>query len=148
MTDLAKLLKVREEWILTVTSPAYDKNNKRRFVVIENIHPDTNVIVSVAALGGHSIFIPNPIGQYQMGAESLVIYEQLVHNTSAKKQIEESGFLSQQGRKGGINFATKQVAKQYRRVEKFQSLLIFSVLKRDHYFVFCIFFFIHLFMNF
>ena len=46
LTDLAKLLKVREEWILTVTSPAYDKNNKRRFVVIKNIHPDTNLIVS------------------------------------------------------------------------------------------------------
>ena len=114
LTDLAKLLKVREEWILAATSPAYDKNNKRRFAVIENIHADGNVIVSVAALGGHSIFIPNPIGQYQMGAESLDIYGQLVHNTSAKKQIEESGFLSQQGRKGGINLATMQVADQYR----------------------------------
>ena len=28
LTALAKLLKVREEWIQTVTSPAYDKNNK------------------------------------------------------------------------------------------------------------------------
>ena len=128
LTDLAKLLKVREEWILTVTSPAYDKNNKRRFVVIKNIHSDGNVIVSLAA------FIPNPIRQYQMGAESLDIYEQLVHNTSTKKQIEESG------RKGSINLATKQVAKQYRRMEKFQSLIL-SVLKRDHYFVFCSFFF-------
>ena len=70
LTDLAKLLKVRE------VRPAYDKNNKRRFVVIKNIHPDTNVIVSVAALGGHSIFIPNPIGLYQMGAELLDIYRQ------------------------------------------------------------------------
>ena len=123
LTDLAKLLKVREEWILTVTSPAYDKNNKRRFVVIKNIHPDTNVIVSVAALGGHSIFIPNPIGLYQMGAELLDIYGQLVHNTSAKKQIEESGFLSQQGRKGGIKLATKQVADQYRPLASHQIVI-------------------------
>ena len=71
------------------------------------------MIVSVAALGGHSVFIANPIGQYQLGAEFLDIYGQLVLNTSAKKQIEDSGFLSQQGRKGGINLATKQVADQY-----------------------------------
>ena len=76
---------IREEWILTVSSLAYDKNNKRRFVVIENIHPGTNVIVSDAALGGHSIFIPNPIGLHQMGAELLDSYRHLVHNTSAKK---------------------------------------------------------------
>ena len=123
MTDLAKLLKVREEWILTATSPAYDKNNKRRFVVIENIHSDGNVIVSLAALGRHSIFIPNPIGLYQMGAELLDIYGQLVHNTSAKKQIEESGFLSQQGRKGGIKLATKQVANQYRPLASHQIVI-------------------------
>ena len=66
----------REEWILSVTSPVYDKNHKRRFVVIEKIHPDGNMIVSVAALGGHSVFIANPIGQYQLGAESLDIYGQ------------------------------------------------------------------------
>ena len=114
LTDLARLLKVREEWILSATNPAYDKNHKRRFVVTEKIHPDGNVIVSIAALGGHSILIPNPVGQYQMGAESLDIYGQLVHNTSAKEQIEESGFLSQQGRQGGINLATQQVADQYR----------------------------------
>ena len=40
------------------------------------IHPDGNMIVSVAALGGHSVFIANPIGQYQLGAESLDIYGQ------------------------------------------------------------------------
>ena len=92
-------------------------------MVIENIHPDTNVIVSVAALGGHSIFIPNPIGLHQMGAELLDIYGQLVHNTSAKKQIEESGFLSQQGRTGGIKPATKQVADQYHPLASHQIVI-------------------------
>ena len=58
-----------------------------------------------------------------MGAELLDIYGQLVHNTSAKKQIEESGFLSQQGRKGGIKLATKQVADQYRPLASHQIVI-------------------------
>ena len=94
LTDLAKILKVREKWILNVSSPAYDKIHKRRFVVIEKIHPDGYMIVIVVALGGHSVFIANLIAQYQLGAEFLDIYGQLVHNTSAKKQIADSGFLS------------------------------------------------------
>ena len=111
-----------------------------------------------------------------MEAELLDIYGQLVHNTSAKKQIEESRFLSEQGRKGGIKLATKQVADQYRPLASHQivictneclargisiftgswegnewngkilistHLIYFEKRSLDHYFVFCIFFFLY-----
>ena len=42
------------EKILRAVSPEYDTEKKRRFVVLEYLHPNTTVTVRVAALGGHS----------------------------------------------------------------------------------------------
>ena len=83
-------------------------------MVIEKIFPDGQKIERVAALRGHSKKVLNPPGHYQLGVESLSQLAPLVHNTSAVGPIIESKFLSQQGRKGGINLVSKKKEACYR----------------------------------
>ena len=71
-------------------------------------HPDASVTIRVAALGGHSMEILAPPGHYLLGKESLKQLCPLVHNTSAVKDISSAGFISQQQRKGGVNFCAKE----------------------------------------
>ena len=96
------------EKILLATSPMYDTERKVRFVALEFFHPDTSVTIRVAALGGHSMGILAPPGHYLLGKESLQQLCPLVHNTSAVKEISLAGFISQQQRKGGVNFSAKE----------------------------------------
>ena len=96
------------EKILRAVSPEYDTEKKRRFVVLEYLHPNTTVTVRVAALGGHSIKILAPPGHFLLGKEAFQQLCPLLHNTSAVNNIKKDGFISQQGRKGGINFCPKE----------------------------------------
>ena len=100
-----------EDEILLATHPAYghkgdDGLMKRRFIVVDHIHPDRSKETRVAALGGHSIEIRAPPGHYPLGKESLSKLAPLTHRTSATKEILRTGYLCQQGRKGGINLST------------------------------------------
>ena len=112
--ELARSICIRKDWVLLATNPCFDKDNKRRFLGIEKLFPNGQKQIRVAALGGHSHFIPNPPGHYQLGIESYKQIGPLVHNTSEKDKIERSKFLSQMGRRGGINFASLEMADCYR----------------------------------
>ena len=105
---LERSLSLPREKILLATSPMYDEERKRRFVVLEFFHPDASVTIRVAALGGHSMEILAPPGHYLLGKESLKQLCPLVHNTNAVKDISSAGFISQQQRKGGVNFCAKE----------------------------------------
>ena len=96
------------EKILLATSPMYDTERKVQFVALEFFHPDASVTIRVAALGGHSFGVLAPPGHYLLGKESLQQLCPLVHNTSAVKDILLAGFISQQQRKGGVNFCAKE----------------------------------------
>ena len=108
ISDLERNLGFPSEKILLATSPMYDAERKVRFVVLEFIHPDASVTIKVAALGGHSMGILAPPGHYLLGRESLQQLCPLVHNTSAVQDISSAGFISQQQRKGGVNFCAKE----------------------------------------
>ena len=105
--EVERSLGMDREKILVAVSPEYDEEKKRRFVVIKLVHPDGSISLRIAALGGHSVAVSSPPGHYILGKESLLQLCPLVHNTSAIKEIKESGFLSQQGRQGGINLCSK-----------------------------------------
>ena len=106
--EVEKSLKISQDKILVSVSPEYDQDKKRRFAVLRLSHPDGSQTLTVAALGGHSVAVCSPPGHYILGEESLQQHCPLVHNTSAVKDIEASGFLSQQRRIGGINFCSKR----------------------------------------
>ena len=91
-------------------------------------HPDGSKTLTVAALGGHSVAVCSPPGHYILGEESLQQHCPLVHNTSAVKDIEASGFLSQQRRLGGINFCSKRNI--YRQKSSHQIWIKFEDAKR------------------
>lgn len=112
--ELARSIRFRRDWVLLATNPRFDKDEKRRFLVIEKMFPNGDKQIRVAALGGHSHYIPNPPGHYQLGIESHGQIGPLVHNTSEKDKIERSNFLSQMGRQGGINFASRKMADCFR----------------------------------
>ena len=112
--ELARSIRFRRDWVLLATNPRFDKDGKRRFLVIEKMFPNGDKQIRVAALGGHSHYIPNPPGHYQLGVESHGQIGPLVHNTSEKDKIERSNFLSQMGRQGGINFASRKMADCFR----------------------------------
>ena len=104
-------LRLSREEILLATHPAYghkgdDKVMKRRFIVLEKIHPDKSRETRVAALGDHSIEVEAPPGHFPLGKESLTQLAPLTHRTSATKDILNAGFLCQQSRRGGINLCT------------------------------------------
>ena len=95
-------------------SPAFDRNHKRKFLVTEKLYPGGQTLVLVAALGGHSLEVQSPPGHYQLGKESLLELSPLVHNTSAVKEIQKSGFLMQQEKVGGINLSLSSKAHLFR----------------------------------
>ena len=66
--------------------------------------------------GKKSIYLPviSPPGHYQLGIESLTQLEPLVNNTSSKDEIIKSGFLSRQGRTGGINLCSERNSRLFR----------------------------------
>lgn len=103
-----KSLRISREKILIAVHPEYDEEKKRCFVVLEHIYPDASKSMRVAALGGHSVAITSPPGHYLLGKESLCQLCPLIHNTSSAREIQESGFLSQQQRLGGISLCSKQ----------------------------------------
>ena len=120
--------KMGQEKILVSVSPEYDQNKKRRFAVMSLSYPDGSKTLTVAALGGHSVAVCSPPGHYILGKESLQQHCPLVHNTSAVKDIEASGFLSQQKRLGGINFCSKRNI--YRQKASHQIWIKFEDAKR------------------
>ena len=99
-----------QEKILLSVSPDYDQYKKRRFAAMSLSYPDGSKALTVAALGGwgHPVAVCSPPGHYILGKETLQQHCPLVHNTSAVKDIEASGFLLQQKRLGGINFCSKR----------------------------------------
>ena len=107
MDKAEKSLGMSREKILVAVHPEYDEEKKRRFVVLELVHPDASKSMRIAALGGHSVAVSSPPGHFILGKESMSQLCPLIHNTSSVKEIRDSGFLSQQGRKGGINFCSK-----------------------------------------
>ena len=68
--ELARSICIRKDWVLLATNPCFDKDNKRRFLVIEKLFPNGQKPIRVAALGGHSHFIPNPPGHFQLGIQT------------------------------------------------------------------------------
>ena len=70
ISTLEASLGVPTRKILQAVSPEYDAGKKRRFVVLEHLHPDSSVTVRVAALGGHSIKILAPPGHFLLGKEA------------------------------------------------------------------------------
>ena len=99
---------------MLAANPCFDKDSKRRFLINKKKFPNVEEQVRVAALGHHSHFIPNPPGHYQLGIESYEQIGPLVHNTSEKDEIERTKSLSQMGRQGRINFASKEMADCFR----------------------------------
>ena len=65
--ELARSIHIKKDWVLLATNPCFDKDKERRFLVIEKLFPNGEKQIRVAALGGHSQFIPNPPGHYQLG---------------------------------------------------------------------------------
>ena len=99
-----------EDEILLATHPAFghkgdDGLMKRRFIIVDHIHPDQSKETRVAAPGGHSIKIWAP-GHHSLGKESLSQLAPFTHRTSATKEILRTDYLCQQGQKGGINLST------------------------------------------
>ena len=84
--------------------------------------------IDSSCLGGHSFPVCSPPGHYILGKESLQQHCPLVHNTSAVKDIEASGFLSQQKRLGGTNFCSKRNI--YRQKSSHQIWIKFEDAKR------------------
>lgn len=126
--EVERSLEMGQEKILLSVSPDYDQDKKRRFAVMSLSYPDGSKTLTVAALGGHSVAVCSPPGHYILGKESLQQHCPLVHNTSAVKDIEASGFLSQQKRLGGINFCSKRNI--YRQKSTHQIWLKFEDAKR------------------
>jgi hypothetical protein len=65
INDIQKHLGFERDEILLATHPAFgDKNDKqlmkRRFIIVESIHPSRSKESRVAALGGHSLEIMAP----------------------------------------------------------------------------------------
>ena len=100
-----------KEDILLATNLEFDSSSgeklkKRRFVVLEMVHPCLPKKIRIAALGGHSQKVFAPPGHYRLEKESIKQLAPFTHHTSAAKDIIQAGFLCQQDRKGGINFST------------------------------------------
>ena len=111
ITSIQSNLGFSKDDILLATHPAYGQKGdvklmKRRFIIVEHIHPDRSRETRVGALGGHSIKIMAPPGHYPLGKESLSQLAPLTHRTSATRDILKTGYLCQQSRKGGINLST------------------------------------------
>ena len=121
-------LKMGQEKILVSVSPEYDQDKKRWFAVMSLSYPDGSKTLTVAALGCHSIAVCSPPGHYILGKELHQQHCPLVHNTSAVKDMEASGFLSQQKRLGGINFCSKRNI--YRQKSSHQIWIKFEDAKR------------------
>ena len=68
--ELARSIRIRKDWVLLATNPCFDKDNKRRFLVIEKLFPNGQKPIRVAALGGHSHFIPNSPSHFQLGIQT------------------------------------------------------------------------------
>ena len=114
LPDVEKAIGINADSILVAANPAYDKDRKQRFLVIERFFPNGQRGTYVAALGGHSLPVISSPGHYQLGMESLTQLEPLVHNTSSKDEIIKSGFLSRQGRTGGINLCSERNSRLFR----------------------------------
>ena len=114
LQDVEKAIGINADSILVAVNPAYDKDEKRKFLVIERFFPNRERGTYIAALAGHSLPVISPPGHYQLGIESLTQLEPLVHNTSSKDKIIKSGFLSRQGRTGGINLCFKRNSRLFR----------------------------------
>ena len=54
LMEVERSTKIKAEMIQFAVNPAFDKDHKGRFMVIEKIFPDGQKIERVAALGGHS----------------------------------------------------------------------------------------------
>ena len=39
---LARSIHIRKDWVLVATNPCFDKDNKRRFLVIEKLFPNSH----------------------------------------------------------------------------------------------------------
>ena len=91
-------------------------------------YPDGCKTLIAAALGGYSFPVCSPPGHYILGKESLQQHCPLVHNTSAVKDIEASGFLSQQKRLSGTNFCSKRNI--YKQKSSYQIWIKFQDAKR------------------
>ena len=59
-------------------------------------------------MGGHGFHVPHPQGHRLIDKEDIEIFAPLIHETDARENIEESGFLSAMRREGGINFTSKR----------------------------------------
>ena len=95
--------------------------------MVQDIDIDSGRLAT-GSLGGSfhgSLFAP---GHYILGKELLQQHCPLVHNTSAVKDIEASGFLSQQKRLGGTNFCSKRNI--YRQKSSHQIWIKFEDAKR------------------
>ena len=114
LQDVEKATGINADSILVAVNPIYDRDGKRRFLVMEKFFPNGERGTYIAALGGHSLPVISPPGHYQLGIESLSQLEPLVHNTSSKDEIVKSGFLSRQGRTGGINLCSERNSRLFR----------------------------------
>ena len=105
LMEVERSTKIKAEMIQIAVNPAFDKDHKRRFMVIEKIFPDGQKIERVAALGGHSKKVLNPLGHYQLGVESLsqlapVLLDQLLNPSFCCSRVErEASILFQRKRK-------------------------------------------------
>ena len=87
---------INADSILVAVNPAYDKDEKRKFLVIERFFPNRERGTYIAALAAHSLPVISPPGHYQLGIESLTQLEPLVHNT--RMRLSNPVFI--QGKEG------------------------------------------------
>ena len=71
LPDVEKAIGINADSILVAANPAYDKDRKQRFLVIERFFPNGQRGTYIAALAGHSLPVIPPPGHYQLGIESL-----------------------------------------------------------------------------
>ena len=106
MKDLIELWKSQgffttEEKIIACSDPYYG-GGKSRFVVSQEAQGLQGGKFLVAT-GGHSFPLSMPFGSIPVRSDCARLIDPAFHQTDAKDEIEQAGFISQMRREGGIN---------------------------------------------
>ena len=108
VAHLAQHFRVTQSALVEATSSDVGKGKRRMIAFEERVIGTNRIERRVAALGGHGFHVPHPQGHRLIDKEDIEIFAPLIHETDARENIEESGFLSAMRREGGINFTSKR----------------------------------------
>ena len=108
VAHLAQHFRVTQSALVEATSSDVGKGKRRMIAFEERVIGTNRIERRVAALGGHGFHVPHPQGHRLIDKEDIEIFAPLIHETDARENIEESGFLSAMRCEGGINFTSKR----------------------------------------